>query len=60
VAAQLAGLTKGSVPCVGDPNLVDKNVFQILEFHHATEMNNKWKPQYYCLLCMIYNTRTLM
>jgi hypothetical protein len=25
-------------------NLVNKSVFQILEFHHATEINNKWKP----------------
>jgi hypothetical protein len=31
------------------------SVFQILEFHHTTESNNKWKPQYYCFLYMIYN-----
>jgi hypothetical protein len=36
-------------------NLVNKSVFQILEFHHTIEINNKWKPQYYCLLYMIYN-----
>jgi hypothetical protein len=33
-------------------NLVDNSVFQILEFHHTKEINNKWKPQYYCLLYM--------
>jgi hypothetical protein len=39
-----------------NPNLVNKSLFQILKLHHTTEMNNKWKPQYYCLLYMIYNT----
>jgi hypothetical protein len=41
-------------------HLVKMSVFLILEFHHSTEINNKSKPQYYCLLYMIYNTRTLM
>jgi hypothetical protein len=27
-----------------DLNLVNKSVFQILEFHQTTEINNKWKP----------------
>jgi hypothetical protein len=37
-------------------NLVNKRAFQILQFHNTTVFNNKWKPQYYCLLYMIYNT----
>jgi hypothetical protein len=37
-------------------NLVNKSVLQIVEFHHSTQINNKWKPQYYCLLYLIYNT----
>jgi hypothetical protein len=28
-------------------NLVQMSVFQILEFHHSTEINNKLKPRYY-------------
>jgi hypothetical protein len=31
------------------------SVFKILEFHHPNEINNKWKPDYYCILYMIYN-----
>jgi predicted DNA-binding helix-hairpin-helix protein len=30
-----------------NPKLVNKSVFQILKFHHTTEMNKKWKLQYY-------------
>jgi hypothetical protein len=26
------------------------------EFHHTTQINNKWKPKYYSLLYLIYNT----
>jgi hypothetical protein len=40
-------------------NLVNKNLFQILEFHYTTEINNKWNTQYCCLLYMIYNTLML-
>jgi hypothetical protein len=32
------------------------SVFQILKVHHSNEINNKWKPEYYCILYMIYNT----
>jgi hypothetical protein len=34
------------------------SVFQILEFHHTTQINNKFKTQYYLhsLLRMIYTT----
>jgi hypothetical protein len=24
--------------------------------HHSNEINNKWKPDYYCILYMICNT----
>jgi hypothetical protein len=37
-------------------SLVNKGVFQILEFHHATEINNKWIPRCYRLLYTICNT----
>jgi hypothetical protein len=30
----------------------------ILEFHCSIEINNKWKPEYYCLLYMYNNTVT--
>jgi hypothetical protein len=36
-------------------NLVD-SVFNILKFHHTNDINSKWKPEYYCLLYMIYNS----
>jgi hypothetical protein len=32
------------------------SVFQILEFRHSNEINNKWKLGYYCILYVIYNT----
>ena len=37
-------------------DLVNKSVYQILKFLYTTEINNKWKPQYYYSLYMIYNT----
>jgi hypothetical protein len=36
-------------------NLVNKNVFQTPEFHVTPEINMKGRPNYYCLLYMIYN-----
>jgi hypothetical protein len=31
-------------------NLVNRSVYQVLEFHYTTEINNRWKPQYYYIL----------
>jgi hypothetical protein len=36
--------------------LVNTYVFKIFKVHYTTEINNKWKTQYCCLLYMIYNT----
>jgi hypothetical protein len=35
-------------------NFVDKGVVHILELNHSNGINNKWEPEYCCLLYVIY------